>query len=88
MQKNQVWKLLYGELTMRIIETKRYYLENEDKKKIKVWLIQKEMTLVGLADELGISLSLLGAIMNGTRAISIENIAKLKVMGLQLLGEN
>lgn len=72
---------------MRIIETKRYYLENEDKKKIKVWLIQKEMTLVGLADELGISLSLLGAIMNGTRAISIENIAKLKVMGLQLLGE-
>ena len=73
---------------MRIIETKRYYLENEDKKKIKVWLIQKEMTLVGLADKLGISLSLLGAIMNGTRAISIENIAKLKVMGLQLLGEN
>ena len=72
---------------MKIIETKRYYLENEDKKKIKIWLIQKEMTLVGLADELGISLSLLGAIMNGTRAISIENIAKLKVMGLQLLGE-
>lgn len=72
---------------MRIIEIKRYYLEEKDKKKIKVFLIQNEMTLVGLADKLGISLSLLGAIMNGTRAISIENIAKLKVMGLQLLGE-
>lgn len=73
---------------MKIIEFKRYYLEREDKKRIKLFLIQKEMTLVALADELGISLSMLGAILNGTRAITLETLAKLQVMGLTLLGDN
>jgi hypothetical protein len=72
---------------MKVVIRKQYYLENDDKKKIKMWLITEGMTLVGLADKLDVSLSMLASMLNGNRAITQDNINKFKIMGLDLLGE-
>lgn len=69
---------------MKVVETKKYYLDIEDKKKVKKWLIDNEMTLVGLADKLEISLSYVGLLMNGQRPINEKIFTKLNDMGLNL----
>ena len=66
---------------------KSYYIDKEDKKKIRIYLVEHDMNYTQLSMELGISSSLFGAIMNGTRPLTTNTIGKLREIGIDL-GEN
>lgn len=70
---------------MKIEIVKRYYFENKDKIRFKKWLIDKNTNLRVFAKELGMSLSYLNAIINGTRAINNEIITKFENSGYNIL---
>lgn len=60
---------------MKVVIKKYYFFNNEDKKKLKVFLAQKDMSYQDFASKIGISKPLLSAIVNGKRALT-PNVAK------------
>lgn len=66
---------------------KSYYIDKEDKKKIRIYLVENDMNYYKLSKKLGISSSLFGGIMNGTRPLTTNTIGKLREIGIDL-GEN
>lgn len=63
----------------------RYYFTNGEKKRFKKWLVDKEMTLIKAADQMGISVSLLVSILNGNRAITMSTLEKFKEIGFEII---
>lgn len=59
---------------MKVVIKKYYFFDNEDKKRLKVFLAQKDMSYQEFADKIGISKPLLSAIVNGKRALT-QNVA-------------
>lgn len=59
---------------MKVVIKKYYFFNNEDKKRLKVFLAQKDMSYQDFADKIGISKPLLSAIVNGKRALT-PNVA-------------
>ena len=58
-----------------------YQFENEDRINLKVWCIQKRLTLDALAKKLGISMSYLSALMDGSRVVTGEMMCKFREVG-------
>lgn len=74
---------------MRIIIKKYIYLESEDRKKVKKFMIDGDFTIRSLAKEIGISHTFFYDILTGKRPTHEDSkfITYLKENGLDLLGE-
>lgn len=67
---------------------KSYFIDKEDKKKIRIYLVENDMNYYKLSKKLGISSSLFGGIMNGTRPLTTNTIGKLREIGIDLGEDN
>lgn len=69
---------------MKKITIIRYFLDDEDVKKIKYFLLENNMNASNLAVELGCSRSYVSALLKGKRYVTNNMISKFKKIGLAL----
>lgn len=69
---------------MKVVIKKYYFFNNEDKKRLKVFLAQKDMSYQEFADKIGISKPLLSAIVNGKRALTQQVANKFQENGFKV----
>lgn len=69
---------------MRVVVKKTYYFDENDKKKFKIWLIQNSLTYTKIAESLGVSVSYLNQIINGTKPLNDKIIFELNRLGFKL----
>lgn len=69
---------------MKKITIIRYFLDDEDVKKIKYFLLENNMNASNLAVELGCSRSYVSALLKGKRYVTNNMISKFKKIGLDL----
>lgn len=70
---------------MKVVIKKYYFFNNEDKKRLKVFLAQKDMSYQDFADKIGISKPLLSAIVNGKRALTPNVAKKFEKKGFEII---
>lgn len=69
---------------MKKITIIRYFLDDNDVKKIKYFLLENNMNASSLAVELGCSRSYVSALLKGKRYVTNNVISKFKKIGLDL----
>ena len=69
---------------MKKIIITRYLLDEDDVKKIKIFLLKKDWNASNLALELGCSRQYVSALFKGKRYITNNMISKFKKIGLDL----
>ena len=69
---------------MKKILITRYLLDENDVKKIKIFLLKKDWNASTLASELGISKQYVSALFKGKRYMTNTMISKFKKIGLDL----
>ena len=69
---------------MKVVIKKYYFFNSEDKKRLKVFLAQKDMSYQEFANKIGISKPLLSAIVNGKRALTPNVANKFQENGFKL----
>ena len=69
---------------MKKITIIRYFLDDNDVKKIKYFLLENNMNASSLAVELGCSRSYVSALLKGKRYVTNNMISKFKKIGLDL----
>lgn len=69
---------------MKKITIIRYFLDDNDVKKIKFFLLENNMNASSLAVELGCSRSYVSALLKGKRYVTNNMISKFKKIGLDL----
>lgn len=69
---------------MKIIRIKKITFDEKGRKRFKKFLINNELTLKEYATKYGFSISLLSAMLEGTRFISEESAKKFEESGFKL----
>lgn len=69
---------------MKKIIITRYLLDEDDVKKIKIFLLKKDWNATSLAIELGCSRSYVSALLKGKRYMTNNMISKFKKIGLDI----
>ena len=69
---------------MKVVIKKTYYFDENDKKRLKIWLIQHSLTYTKIAESLGVSVSYLNQIVNGTKPLNDKTIFELNRLGFKL----